>query len=453
VLQSLPDYTTMGRARPWWAIWSSLERGREPPGYFIFLRGWRELFDGFGSIELVMRSMSVVGSLAALVLLFDTARLLHSPPAALWACALMALAGPQIQFAQEAAPYALAMALGLGACAAVVRMQVKGPSVSRAIALAICLLLMTLTTYFSVAAFVALAIYAGFRLRDIARRQATAAFLLAGALFAVSWGPYLFTQREISDRPFVNRDPQLLSNTVQRVALLPVRFLNEPMKSSRAASLLAGAAYLLPLLLLRLRPDLLLWVLWGGATIAMTVTVDLVQQTYYTSLLRYTLLASPAVYAIIAAILVHDRRAWLRHIFPAAALLSCVISLSRAYEYYFPPKPEWRDLAGRVARLSGDRDAMMFYGTPSEIPYLRALMFSYVHYLQPDPRPIVLLSTPPDERVRDALKGASGVWIVTTRRAPEVIALMPGFEPDTLIYDPYLPTLYRMTPAGSKAAR
>jgi hypothetical protein len=131
-------------------------------------------------------------------------------------------------------------------------------------------------------------------------------------------------------------------------------------------------------------------------------------------------------------------------------MMSCLISLPRAYEFYFPAKPQWREIAGEVARLSGPRDAMIFYGTPDEVPYLRALMFSYVHYLQPDPRPIVLLSVPPDERVRDAVSRGSGVWVVTNRKAPDVIAIMPGFEPDTMIYDAHLPTLFRMTPAPAK---
>ena len=150
-------------------------------------------------------------------------------------------------------------------------------------------------------------------------------------------------------------------------------------------------------------------------------------------------------------LLAHERRPWLRHVFPAAAVLSCLISLPRAYQYYIPAKPEWRELAGEVARLSGPRDAIMFYGTTDELPYLRALMFSYAHYLEPNPQPIVLLSTPPDSRVRDALARGSGVWIATNRKAAEVISVMPGFEPDTLIFDPHLPTLYRMTPATPSA--
>jgi uncharacterized membrane protein len=447
VLQTLPDVTSLDRAEPWQAIWTSLHRDSRPPLYFVLVRGWREVFSSTGRTEAIVRGVSVFASLASIVLLFDIALGLHGVAAALWACTLMAVAGPQIQYAQEAGPPALAMSLALGAGAAVVRLQMRGPNLLRAGALIVCLVLMTLTTYFAAAAFVALAIYAAVRLRPPARRQAMAGFLLAGAIFAVAWGPYALAQHHVADGPFVFRDPHLLLHTAEHVALLPVRFLNEPMRSSQAAALLAAAAYMLPLLLLRRRPDLLLWILWGGATITLVASLDLIRQTYYTSLLRYTLLASPAVYAIIAALLSHARRRLLRHVFPAAALLSCLISLPRAYTYYFPAKPGWRDLAVEVRGLSGPRDAMLFYGTSHELPYFRALMFGYVHYLQPGPRPIVLLSTSPDRRILDTLSQSSGVWIVTNRTAREVVASMPGFAPDTVIYDPHLPTLYRMTPA------
>lgn len=453
ILQTLPDVTSLERARPWQAIWSSLHRDAAPPLYFVLVRGWRELLGSGEQIEATLRGVSVLASLASIALLFDIARRLHGSAAALWACALMAVAGPQIQFAQEAGPSALAMALALGAAAAVVRMQMRGPGLLRAGALIVCLLLMTLTTYFAAAAFVALGVYALLRLRPTARRQAVAGFILAGALFAVSWGPYAAAQGDVADGPLIFRDPHLLQHTAQRVALLPVRFLNEPMRSSHFASLFAVAAYVLPLLLLRRRPDLLLWALWAGAVIALVVVLDVVRQTYYTSLLRYTMIASPAAYALLAALLSHARRPALRHCLPAVALLSCLISLPRAYAYYFPPKPGWHELAGELRRLSGPRDGMLFYGTEEELPYLRALIFGYTYYLDPAPRPIVLLSTPPDARIREAFRKGTGLWVATHRSAREVVALLPGFVPDTVIYDPHLPTLYRLTPAPAPSTQ
>src|SRR5688500_14771764 len=73
VFETLPDVTSLQRARPWWSIWSSLHRDTEPPLYYVLVRGWRELFGGAGTSESVVRGVSVLASLASIALLFDVA--------------------------------------------------------------------------------------------------------------------------------------------------------------------------------------------------------------------------------------------------------------------------------------------------------------------------------------------------------------------------------------------
>jgi uncharacterized membrane protein len=104
-------------------------------------------------------------SLAAVALMFIVVRELSGETAALWAALLMALAGPQVQYAQEARNYAMLLVEGLGAAAALVLIERRGPTRWRELALVVCLLAMTLTHYFALGTILSLAIYAAVRLR------------------------------------------------------------------------------------------------------------------------------------------------------------------------------------------------------------------------------------------------------------------------------------------------
>src|SRR5205814_2121609 len=81
------------------------------------------------------------------------------------------------------------------------------------------------------------------RLRGAARRQAVAAFVVAGLVFAVVWGPFMWQQRalfSLSDEgtfSLYEPTPDHLPQTLGRLALLPARLIAQP---SRA--LLPGAA-------------------------------------------------------------------------------------------------------------------------------------------------------------------------------------------------------------------
>jgi len=118
--------------RPWWQIWTHMHGDTHPPLYHTMLRFWQAMF---GSGEAAVRWPSVIFSMLALVALFDAVRTLNGIRPALWATGLMALAAPQIQYAQEARSYAPLLAEGMIALAAMVRLERRGPSVFWAIVL------------------------------------------------------------------------------------------------------------------------------------------------------------------------------------------------------------------------------------------------------------------------------------------------------------------------------
>jgi uncharacterized membrane protein len=106
-----PDLIGLAQAPPFWRIWTTLERDVHPPLYYLVLRAWRETF---GDGDLAIRMLPVTLSLLAIVMLYFAAAPQFGAPIALWACALMALAGPQIEYAQENRSYMLLLVALLG---------------------------------------------------------------------------------------------------------------------------------------------------------------------------------------------------------------------------------------------------------------------------------------------------------------------------------------------------
>jgi len=190
ILAPGPDLTSLEGAQPWWRIWTSMREMTHPPLYLIVLRGWMEVF-GDGAIAI--RSLSAGASLIAVFLLYDVVRALLARTPALWAALLMAIAGPQVQFAQEARPYAFMVMLALLAASALVRitrfdvtLARVGATPARVGAFALALFALMLTHYFAVGTAGALALYGLLRTREADRRRLLVALMLVGAAFALA---------------------------------------------------------------------------------------------------------------------------------------------------------------------------------------------------------------------------------------------------------------------------
>ncbi len=237
VLNSPPDLLTLDPSVPWWRIWSHMRLDNHPPLYTVLLRFWREMF---GSSESAVRSLSAVVSLIAILAMFDAARHFHGVRPALWAALLMALATPQIQYAQETRSYALLLAEGMIAAAAIARLQQRGPNFIRAAVFALAVTAMALTHYFAVGAIAALAIYAIIYLPSRSRRTVLAALACAFALGLLLWAQQFMIQW----RSFVpdsvswlyDPSPHFLAVAFVRILLLPGRSLFDSTGIFQAAS-------------------------------------------------------------------------------------------------------------------------------------------------------------------------------------------------------------------------
>jgi hypothetical protein len=416
-----PDLLGLQSRAPYPEIWRGMVAAPDvhPPLFQIVLRVWRDVVGRVvGESDAMLRALAVLFGLASIAVLFDVARLLHGTTAALWAALIAALAAPQIHWAQDARPYTLLLALALGAIDAVVRLERFGPGRLRAAALWACTLAAALTHYYALPALFALGCYAAVRLRGRARAHAGVALFGGVITFALMWGPAMAQQLRTaaSEAGFLSdAAPGHLLRTAQRLALLPARSLSDPPGPAVAVAYLGAIVFALPLLLRRRRPDLAVWGWWLAGAVAPALVFDLTREWKQLEYLRYTSLALPAFYVIVAAAVSAEAfpgRRWFRHVVPAAAALSCALALPQTYATTQTPKPDFPHLARTLASHAAPGDVLVFYQRyDGGYPLLWYLALSrYAPQAMPDK--VVFLTGPPDERARDVLREARSVWVV-----------------------------------------
>lgn len=341
-----PPPTALETAPPWWAIWRSTTAYSHPPLYFLLLRAWRELF---GSGEAALRSLSVLASLVALLLLYDVARALHGIGTAVSATTLMAIAPPQVLYAQEARGYALALAFCLASASAMVRIVQRGVTGRRLIAMGFFSLAAMLTHYYSVGPLAGFALYGLSSTPRRVRKQIGATLLLALACFVAAWGPFMWRQRARAlDTPWLaDERPRTTGRLLARVAAIPLQHITATTR--RSADGPSPWLVLVPLAAFafrRPRPYAAWW-LSLGVTAGMVAGLDAALSVQQLTRIRYTLAASPATYVLLAAPLPFAGP-WLRH---GAAVAAIGIALWRLPDVYLPAKPEWRQLGAAVGRF------------------------------------------------------------------------------------------------------
>ena len=252
----------------------------------------------------------------------------------------MAFAGPQIHFGQEIRGYALLMLLGVSACWAIILIEKRGPSPAQVAALGGCVLAMVLSHYFSLGGVVALFLYGLVRLRGAARVASSSPLPSPRSLPSFPGGRSSGSSGRCSAETTgsTRRSPTLPSRNCGGWRSSPGRQL---LVTPLSSYLLAGTVSLVPLAFLRRRPDLLIWACWLGGVVAVPLGMDIAHRTLHISFVRYTFLASPAVFALIAA----GFTRWpslLKHLVPAAMTLLCVWLMPVALAYTIAANPDWK---------------------------------------------------------------------------------------------------------------
>lgn len=453
VIESPPALTSLDGAPGIWRVWTGMDDATHPPLYFVVLRLWMNLF---GTGEVATRSLSVICSLLAISLLYDTVKRLSGARAALWAAALMALAEPMIQYAQAPRNYAFLLLTALAAGNLLVRIELSGASWGRLALLATALLATALTHYFAAGSLLALLAYAAIRLRGPQRWKTLGAFAAAALLFAALWGPFMvrqmgrFSTQDVTTEFLHRGGGSAAQDTLLDLALLPMRFLrNAGIDPAHAGIDLApvgyaaGVFWILPLLLWR-RRDMLLWSLWTLTTVGLLLAMDLTRHTAHLAWIRYSLLAAPGAYAILAG-LFPNRKDALPHLLPALALLLCCVALPHLFSL---ENPDYRSVARELDRRASENDLIILYARNQDAYLQWSLQLGVTHYTKHPRRPVVLMygygELPPEVRRFER------IWLVnqSARQSPDVVTMpdLPGYTVDPALALHPLATVHRVTP-------
>ena len=415
LLPPLPSCTRWADAGPASAILPALAHGdTHPPLYFLVLRLWERCF---GDAEAAVRSLDVCFSVAAIGLLFVAARPDVGATAALWACLVMAVASPQVQFAQEARNYAPVLAFSLAAVVAARRLIAR-PTAAAAAGLAGCLLAMMLTHYYAAAVAVVLAIHMASVARGRALAYAAAAFGGSAVAFGLLWGPAVASQLPV----FRNGDMAWLSDPnpghAGRAAValckLPVRWVadvNAPW-AAWGGVLFGGVAWAV------VRRPLRLWALWVLVPTGLIFAGDVLHHTTQLTLLRYTLFATPGAYVLLAA--AGRRTGWA---VPAAAAVAGLLALPAAY---VPPwKVDFRTPVEFVGRQLGPNDGLVVSGPDTVSAEMAWVAFR--HYRPTMPAATVILTRRADGPTLSRLAACPRVAVVWLWPDRPIASFVPGF--------------------------
>jgi uncharacterized membrane protein len=362
----------------------------------------------------------------------------------------MAVAIPQIELSQQVRGYTLAIAMSLAATSALLRIEKKATWL-RILALGASVLALMLVHYVNITVCAVLGIYALIRLRGKSLHLSLCAFAGAAVIYLIVWGPFFLRQRaDFSENvSWLADNPQgHFVRTLGRAAMAPLRLLLEPLKNDKLLPRASAILYLIPPLLLVVgrRRDMLLWTLWLPITIGTILVMDLWQTTWQLDPrnVRYFLLASPAVYATIAAIVPRTtHRPWLQHLIPAVVVLGCLGALEGAYN---EDNADWRQTARALHAKMQSGDVLVLYKADRQ-HYASAgtIWLSLAHYL-PDPLPpIVLLDAPPSSDLRRTFERAPGVWLISRHQPLPADELLPSFTLGDSERSPITASCYRFT--------
>lgn len=338
VLDPAPDPTRLEGAGPIHAIYATQQSDTHPPLFFVILRIGREVL---GDSVADIRLPSVVASLGLIVAAYAAVSVAAGRTAGLTAATLLALATPQIQFAQEAHGYVLAAMFVTGAAAALSRMQYDRPTAVRWVLLTGCAMGAVSTLYLAALPLLGLGVYSVLHLRGRTRRAVVWAGLAAGGLAAVVLGPLLLEQRQhLGHRNawLVSETPRTLLQVGGELAAAGTLGQIAPLQDrSRPAATVAGGVLLILLVPLYLGvPATRMWVwmlLWSLLPLA---AWDLLGNKLHLQQPRYTLLAGVALIGMVASCVSRVRSPVT--LVPAALTALAVVSLPEAYR---STKEDW----------------------------------------------------------------------------------------------------------------
>jgi len=406
-----PALASKPGTRSWRNVWFGFDT--TPPLYPTLLRIWWHLL---GEGDIAGRALSVTLSVLTIIAVFDVARMMLSPAAALWAAALCAASPPMVEYAQEARSYALLALIGVLICDIALRITRFGGSTRRYVLLWLLCAAALLTHHFVAGGIAGVAIFGLITLRGPARVAMVGA--VAAAFVVELWTIPLFLNHAQSLRQGIDwlAEPRqgLFSATLFRIAWLPLDYLILPPRNSSIACIPAVVLLVLPLFLHKRNPSIMLAGLWSGGIIGLVAASDLWLGHGALHYVRYTLAAAPMVFIAFVAISQMGGR-WLGHLLPALALLGALLAEPQAYADQSQIKPEVRELARDVQSHVTPGDVLVVASRPEMGLASAGLDYLAIdYYAGPLNCSAAILESPTDQATRNSIWSHSHVWLVLT---------------------------------------
>jgi hypothetical protein len=265
------------------------------------------------------------------------------------------------------------------------------------------------------------------------------ALLAALVLFVITWGPWMLPQRETLPQPsdawIYDTSPGWLARTVHNAGALPLRMLFEPRQATIHIAVMGAVLYVIPLFFLRRRPDLLFWVLWLLCIAGGLLILDLARSTKHLFHIRYSMVAGPAVYALLATLLRDfGRNKWAAHVLPAVASIGCLIHLPAAFE---EPQPNYRAYAAFLDEHFKRGEVVVVFA-PRHNWHGAALYLCASHESRTYPWPLVMLQEHPSPELMEQLRRAAGVWLLVGSTRPTPGEIFPGAQTREFSFVPHV---------------
>jgi uncharacterized membrane protein len=418
VVHPPPAFFSMSAA-PWTSIWTHMEV-THPPLYSLILRAWMWLW---GDTDFSGRFLSVAASLIGIALLFDVVRLQSGLTAATWGALIMAAACPQVEHARLLRSYTLLIAFALCCADLLVRINRSGMSRGRFWMLCIGVFSTAMTHYFAAGTLLGMLLYAIWRW-PTQRRSIALAFAIAGCVFAVCWGRFMWQQRHLfaTDDPsttFLTAGiPHHAWVTALRILLAPLLMLFPVSGIAVPLAAIAGLAIYSGPFLKRVTGSqefVSFWGCWLIGTVSVVAALDFTRQTDHLFFIRYILLAGPAVYAIIPMIALNfGRRAC--HVAGCVVLIGCTFNLPGIY-LLDPADP--RRMVRDLMSPPGKDDLLIIATDPADIQSAEVELIRIVRYLKPYDCKVAVLTRPATAEVLNAARKSRLVFIVTRGQSPQ----------------------------------
>jgi hypothetical protein len=162
-------------------------------------------------------------------------------------------------------------------------------------------------------------------------------------------------------------------------------------------------------------------------TIGLAGVTDLVRGSVLLVYLRYVILGSPAVYAILASIN-WPRRPVLADAVPLLTIVLLAVFAGQGLSGGLESKDDWRQLVGDLNRAAASDDLLVFCGNDPWISpgtWYMALNYYFPH----SRRPWLVLNRPADAALLHQLRTRNSLWVIGKFPTADGPRLLPGWHP------------------------